>query len=241
MIHKSPGIVLKNFPYSEKSTIVKIFTRSSGVTSFMVPSSKGPKAKFKPALFQPLNRLQIVYKIQQKDGLQQLQEANLEAPYKTLHSDFIKYFVTQFINEVLDKSLREDYLDEDLFDFLLHEFDFFDTHDLNPDYHLFFLVGLSRHLGFFPDVSSHKSGKYFNLREGIFGSTPPSLTNNIVDEETSALILKILNEQHPESKKRKIFSLPERKKMLSALLDFYSLQVSNFSDLKTVKVLKEVF
>ncbi|MFN5208030.1 MAG: DNA repair protein RecO [Bacteroidota bacterium] len=117
MIHKSPGIVLKNFPYSEKSTIVKIFTRSSGVTSFMVPSSKGPKAKFKPALFQPLNRLQIVYKIQQKDGLQQLQEANLEAPYKTLHSDFIKYFVTQFINEVLDKSLREDYLDEELFDF----------------------------------------------------------------------------------------------------------------------------
>ena len=182
MIHKSTGIVLKNFPYSEKSTIVKIFTRESGVISFMVPSAKGPKAKFKPALFQPLNRLELVYRIQQKDGLQQLQEASLDQPYKTLHSDFIKYFVTQFINEVIDKSLKEDYTDEQMFDFLMHELDFFDTHELNPDYHLFFLMGLSRHLGFFPDVSTRKSGKYFNLKEGVFTTTLPSLTNSILDE-----------------------------------------------------------
>jgi DNA repair protein RecO (recombination protein O) len=207
----------------------------------MVPSAKGPKAKFKPALFQPLNRLELVYRIQQKDGLQQLQEASLDQPYKTLHSDFIKYFVTQFINEVIDKSLKEDYTDEQMFDFLMHELDFFDTHELNPDYHLFFLMGLSRHLGFFPDVSTRKSGKYFNLKEGVFTTTLPSLTNSILDEETSGLIAKILEEQHPESKKRKLFSLPERKKMLSALLDFYSLHVANFNDLKTVKVLKEVF
>jgi hypothetical protein len=60
MLQKTKGIVLHSLKYSENSIIVKIYTESFGLVSYLVRSVRSKKSALKTGIFQPLTLLEMV-------------------------------------------------------------------------------------------------------------------------------------------------------------------------------------
>ena len=103
------AIVFSSLKYGDTSLIVKAFTQSDGLKSYLlkgVLSSK--KGKLKPAYFQPLTQLEMVVNHKNKGSLETIREVKVINPYKTLHSDVVKNSLVLFLCEMLGSSIQEE-------------------------------------------------------------------------------------------------------------------------------------
>ena len=174
MLHKTRGIVLKTTLYSESSVVVKIFTDKFGIQSYLINGVKKPKAKIPMNILQPLHLLDMVVYHKTTTQIQRVSEARPSPVFRTIPYHVIKNTMIQFLNEVLYKSVHQQNTDEALFDFIYNAISWFDeTGEPNVNFHLAFLMKLSRFLGFAPHFQSRADQLYFDLQEGEFTSLPP--------------------------------------------------------------------
>ena len=174
MLIKTRGIVLQHFKYSETSLIVKIYTEELGLQSYMVKGSRSKKSTQKPAYFQPLSLVEMVVYYKENKQLQTIKEIKSAYSWHDIPFNAQKQTVLMFLDEILYKTLREESPNKKLFSFIynsLHWFDLEKEYFIN--FHIFFLLQLSRFLGFYPKESSGNND-YFDLREGCFITQPPA-------------------------------------------------------------------
>src|ERR1043165_5441661 len=101
--------------------------------------------------------------------MQKNSEKNIENNYTSLHLVFTKNCIALFIQELLHKVLKEQEADEDLFDFLKNSLMILDLKKENYfNFHLCFMLQLSRYLGFYPQGKYSDSTSVFDLQEGTF-------------------------------------------------------------------------
>ena len=96
------GIVLTSIKYGDTSLIVRIFTFSDGIKSYLlrgVLASK--KGKLKSAYFQPLLQLDLIASHKNKGTLESIIEAKVNYHYQSLHTDIAKNALTFFLAEML--------------------------------------------------------------------------------------------------------------------------------------------
>jgi DNA repair protein RecO (recombination protein O) len=142
-----------------------------------------------------------------------------------------------FLNEVLLKSLRESGANEQLFDFVTFSFQQLDKKEKDfSSFHLFFLVELSQHLGFFAQNNFSATHSFFNLTDGRFEALPPPHANYL-DKNDSAAFSRLLSNYNEYEYTSAIHS-HERAKQLSLLLQYYRFHVPGFNELKTLPVLQ---
>jgi len=100
------AIILSSLKYGDTSLIVKAFTASDGLKSYLlrgVLNSK--KGKLKTAYFQPLMQLEIVANHKNKGTLERIKEAKVSYHYQTLHAQIAKNAMTLFLAEMLSNSI----------------------------------------------------------------------------------------------------------------------------------------
>ena len=174
MLTKTQAIVLHSLKYGETRLIVDMFTRSQGRQSFIVSIPKSVKGKIKKQLFQPLTLLEIESDLRPKLQLQKLSDVRLASPFSSIPFDPNKLSISLFIAEFLYYALRSEQHNEPLFDYIVNSIQWLDAQtDRFANFHLVFLMRLSRFLGFYPNLDHYQTGDYFDLRESIFLSTPP--------------------------------------------------------------------
>ena len=162
MLHKIRGIVLKTTLYSESSVIVQVFTDKFGIQSYLINGVKKPKAKIPMNVLQPLHLLEMVVYHKISTQIQRVTEARPVPVFKTIPYDVVKNTIIQFLNEVLYKSIRQQHTDENLFNFIFNAISWFDETDMTSvNFHLAFLLKLSRFLGFAPHEQTRIDQKYF--------------------------------------------------------------------------------
>ena len=184
MLTKTQAIVLHSLKYGETRLIVDMFTRNYGRLSFIVNIPKSSKAKVKKQLFQPLTLLEIEVDVRQKVQLQKLSDVRLAAPFLSIPFDPYKLSISLFVAEFLYYALRSEQRNELLFDYLENSILWLDGQDGHyANFHLVFLMRLSRLLGFYPNMEDYKSGDYFDLRESVFLSSPPVHRDFLFPEE----------------------------------------------------------
>ena len=113
------AIVLSSLKYGDTSLIVKAFTESDGIKSYLlkgVLSSK--KGKLKPAYFMPLMQLEIVANHRNKGTLESIREVKVSMPYQSLHTNIVKNSVVLFLAEMLGNGIQEEEQDQGLFNYL---------------------------------------------------------------------------------------------------------------------------
>lgn len=235
MLVKTEGIVLKTIKYSETSIITKIFTRELGLQSYMVKGVRGEKSKNKAVVFLPGNILEIdVYKRNNKE-LQFLKEFRFKSIYNSITFNVIKSSMMMFMMEVLNKALKEEETNEDLYVFLENSFLQLDqTQEIDLNFHLHFLIQLTAYLGFLPTNNYNEEHCYFNLSEGYF-SENFSAQLHCLDKTFSKWIYSLLHHQKPES-----INNASREVLLQHILQYYQLHLPNFNDVKSHKILHEV-
>ena len=234
----TPGLVLSSIKYGDSSLIVRMFTREAGLKSYLVKGVlKSKKGKLKAAYFQPLTQLEIVVIHRAKSELHFIREAKINYPYTSLPTDWTKQAIVMFLSEVLTKVIREEEKNEKLFDYLEAALQWMDTHDAVANFHLVFLMQLTKLLGFFPDTSKQDK-PYFDLVEGEFADHPG--IHPVVQGEELVLFKRLLG-THFEASHKVQLSKQERRQLLDTILTYFEVHLQGFSQPKSLSVLHEVF
>lgn len=239
MLHKTRGIVLKTTLYSESSVIVQIFTEKFGIQSYMINGVKKPKAKIRMNMLQPLHLVDMIVYHKSNTTIQRISELRPSPVFRSIPYDITKSTIILFLNEVLYKSIRQQTTDEHLFDFIFSAVCWFDeTEELNVNFHLAFLLKLSRFLGFAPNTQTKSDQSYFDLQEGEFRSSVP-VHPYFLNKSDAACFISLfsmpfekINEINMENK--------IRRNILDKILIYYTLHTASFGEIRSHQVLEEV-
>lgn len=238
MVVHTNAIVISAIKYAEADLIVKCFTQSSGLKTYMLRGVlKSRKGKFKTSLFQPLTQLELVAKHKDKGSLEYLQDAKILTHYQTLHTEVLKSAMVMFISEMLKNTIQEEEENEELYHYLENTINWLDSHSDIANFHLLFLLKLTRYLGFYPD-DSEKELNYFNLLDGVFQS---SKTNSYCINGAVLENLKTLLGTNFETINKVKLSKNHRAELLELLLNYYQLHIESFKKPKSLTVLHEIF
>ncbi len=232
------AIVLTSLKYGDTSLIVRAYTASDGLKSYLlkgVISSK--KGKLKSAYFQPLTQLEIVANHKNKGTLESIREAKVNYPYRTVHNDIAKNAITLFLAEMLGQCIHEEEANPPLFEFLEASFQWLDINDEIANFHCHFLVQLTKYLGFYPDTSD-MGASCFDLLEGEFTNTP-SLHPVLTGENLS--YFKTFLGIHFDAIHTIKMNKTNRQELLQSLVLYFELHLQGFRKPKSLAVLNEVF
>jgi len=237
MIVATKAIVISTLKYGDTSLIAKCFTATSGIKTYLLKgilSSK--KGKIKTAYFQPLTILEIIANHKDKGTMETLKEVKISYPYQSIHSDIKKNALTFFLSEIMNTSIREEETNMPLFNYLETSLQWLDTHPDTSNFHILFLLNLTKYFGFYPD-NSNDSLPFFDLLEGEF--TDQSNLNTISDEDLtllkSFLGIKFDNLHLIKMTKK------QRHTLINLLITYFGLHLLGFKRPKSLAVLSDVF
>ncbi|RNL51434.1 DNA repair protein RecO [Pedobacter jejuensis] len=237
MLHKVRGIVLKTTNYSESSVIVQVLTDKFGMQSYLINGVKKPKAKVKMNMLQSLHLLDMVVYHKVNTDIQRVSEVRQTPVFKSIPYDVIKTSIVIFLNEVLYKSIRQQSADESLFDYIFNSVAWFDeSEDLNPNFHLSFLLKLTRFLGFSPNEIRRTDQIYFDLQEGEYVSRVP-IHAQYLHLEDALIFVSLFNTPLEKIADIKMTN-KQRRFLLDKILVFYTLHTASFGEVQSHKILE---
>lgn len=240
MLTKTTAIVLHNIKYGDSKMIVDMFTRAHGRTSFVVTISKSAKSKIRKQLFQSLAMLSLEYDFRPKVQLQKIKEATILHPYSSLPFDMDKLTVGMFISEFLYHSLYGEESNEPMFDYISDSLQWFDSSPSPAaNFHLVFMMRLSRFLGFYPNLDDYVQGCVFDLRNGSFSSVAPLHSDYLSSAEASLMSL-MMRMNYPTMHLFK-FTRAQRNRLLDVIVQYYRLHIPGFPDMKSLDVLRNIY
>lgn len=238
MLITTKGIVFSALKYGEADLIVKCFTQKSGLKTYLLRGVlKSKKGKLKASLFQPLTQLEIVANHKDKGTLEYMKEAKLSTVYQNLHTNILKSTVVMFLSEVLRNAVKEEEANASLYDFLEVSLEWFDTHEKTVNFHLLFLVKLTRYLGFYPD-DYQQNTSVFNLVDGTFQNVE---TNpDCINDENVVLLQRLMGTDFDKLSAIKL-NQASRSGFLLMLLKYYEIHLQGFHKPKSLAVLNEIY
>ena len=149
MLHKTRGIVFRFTKYGETSIIVTLFTELFGLQSYIVNGVRSKSAHNKIALYQPLTLLDLVVYHRENANINRIKEVKCLYPYQSIPTDIKKSALAIFILEVINKTVKEESHAHELCEFFIHSFITLDQmEDRSENFHIVFLLRMSRMLGF---------------------------------------------------------------------------------------------
>lgn len=233
----TPAVVLKAIKYGETSLIVKCYTFSNGPVSFMVKGVRASKKGMKMAYFQPLTLLEATYNHKNKGGLEILKSAKILHPYHSIPINIPKSSIALFLSEILYSVLIEEEPNQELYLFIESAMNWLDGQDQVSNFHLLFLVRLTKYLGFYPDISEINY-PYFDLKEGAFCSTK---TNSFCTEGEAVETFKFLLGTNFDSVHINTLNSNQRQSIIELLMNYFKLHLHGFEKPKSLRILYEIF
>lgn len=237
MIETTKAIVLNTIKYGDTSLIATCYTEKSGLKTYMLKGVlKAKKAKVKAAYFQPLMQLNLTANHNTKGTLNSIREVEVINFYNSIYLDIKKQSIALFLAEILYYTIKEEEQNSSLFKYLEASLLWLDTHDTVSNFHLLFLLNLTKYLGFYPETKNLDLPN-FDLLEGNFTNATKL---NIITGDKIAQFKKLLGINF-DVLDQVFFSALNRQDVLLILLQYFELHVSGFKKPKSLNVLKSVF
>ena len=240
MLEKTKGIVLYYIKYSETSVIATIYTEKFGRQSYIINGVRGKRAKVRVNILQPLFLLDMEVVHKPNRELQRIKEIRTDYIFSSLPYDIRKSTLAIFISEILSKTIVEQESNPELFRFLYNSIQLLDLKEEGvSNFHLFFLMRLSKYLGFFPENNYSDTCCFFDFKLGSFVAIKP-LHTLFLDKDKSSIFNKLLsfNENQQENI---VIANEKRTIILDKILEYYSLHNEGASRIKSLRILHEVF
>ncbi len=208
------GIVLHLSKYSDRASILHLFTQEHGRMALMVYGLHGKQGKVRAALFEPLARIEVIVSGSSAGKMPTVKEAHLVQVANQTRTDMCRRAVALFMAEILFRSLTFPMTDETLFLWLEEQLLEVETNPHPENLHLIFLLQLAEHLGIMPDLSEPSDS--FSLQETI-------LLQQVLDNASFSL------------------SRTARQSLLEKLCRYYELHITDFQQPASLAVLEAVF
>ena len=232
------AIVVSKLRYKDSDLIVRCYTEQFGIQSYLLKNAlKSRRGKFKPAYFQPLTIIDIEAEHKTNRSLQYLRDIKIQNQFESIHTNIIKSTIAMFLAEVLTTVLKEEEENLSLFNYLETALIWFDENETDTNFHLFFLMELTKYLGFYPDVSQSNLS-YFNLEDGKFYNVKSG--KYVVEGENLRLLKQLLGIKFDIDKSIQ-FKPTNKLEFLNMLLLYLKLHLDSFKQPKSVAVLNQIF
>lgn len=231
------AIVISSIKYRESSLITTCYTQKFGIKKYLLKGVlKSKKGKLKAAYFHPLMQLSLIANHNTKGHLNFIKEVEIEQYYHHIYSNIKKQTIALFIAEILYYSIKEEEANKTLFKYLETSFLWLDTKEDTSNFHLLFLLNLTKYLGFYPELQN-KQYNYFNMLEGKFQN---KITPCSISDEKLYQFKKLLGINFDALNTIK-FNSQSRQEVLTVLIQYFELHLSGFKKPKSLNVLKSVF
>ena len=240
MLQGYKGIVLCTFKFDDTKNIAHVFTLENGRMSFLVPVSRQKRQGAMSVLFRPLAMVEFEADVRPHASLHPVREARLWHVLTSLPYNPYKSGIALFLSEFLYKALKEEGSDEALFSYLSASIEWLDTCESNfSNFHLVFLIRLSRFLGFYPNTKGYTEGACFDLVNACFTPDPPVHGMFLRPEESARMtdfVCMRYDNMHLSAMNR-----TERNRWLDIITGYYRLHLPGFQEPLSLPVLRELF
>ena len=239
MLETTRGIVLRYNQFGDDKAFVDIFTLSHGSLSFLVRDRRQRKGSLRATLLRPLHIVEMTIDYRPTQATHRIQELHLACCYTSLPYDPVKEVVALFLSEFLLNAIRKEVHNPQLFHYTAYSLQWFDATDRGlANFHIAFLLGLARHLGFWPNMSEGETMPYFDLQDGRPTDSMPMHDHFLTGEEAAALPTLLRMNLHNMHQFR--LTREQRNRILDVLTLYFSLHVPEFRELRSLDVLRQV-
>ena len=239
MLQKTRGIVLRSLKYGETGVITTIYTEAFGRMAFIMQGIHGKKSSVKGNLLKQLFLLEMEVEYKPGRELQRVKEIKNISPFGSIPFGIVKSSQALFLAELLEKVLREEESRPDLFGFLYRSIQVLDLLEVGiNNFHLMFLIQLTRYLGFGPSNNYSTSNQFFDMIAGKFVVLPPTHPWFLQNYESSVLA-QIIGMSYQNSTEFK----PDqglRNILLDFVLEYYGLHLGNKLNLKSLAIFRDI-
>lgn len=220
MLHKTRGIVFRFIKYGETSIIVTLFTEQFGLQSYIVNGVRSKSRNNRIALYQPLTLLDLVVYHREHANINRIKEVKCLYPYQSIPTDIKKSALAMFLIEIMNKAVKEESHAQELCEFLIHSFITLDKmEDKTENFHLHFLLKLSRFLGF----GAHHLNDVLGAR--------------ITSHENEQVMEDLLKSDYMDFV---VMQNSQRREILDLILKFFGDHLENLGEIKSIQVLREI-
>jgi len=238
MFHRSEGIVFRVFPFRDRSHILKVFTREYGIKSFIIRSSSKAKSNTL-AKAQLLNILNLEWMSKAESDLVHVKHLEIAEPYQEIPLNVEKSSILLFLAEMLYKTVKEEFQNQDLYDYVKNSLVYLDHSQNYSNFHLCFLLKLSKYYGYMPFLDGKHTTKFFNVQEGNLHLNEPK-HEYYFSEDNTALLKQLSGMNFDESEGVKL-SREKRNLFLTDIINYYRYHIDGMEEIKGHEVLQEVF
>ena len=242
-LHNTKGIVLRTVKYGDSSIISTVYTELFGVQSYLVKGVRqsSKKSQGKANYFQPSAILDMTVYHNQMKHLQFVKEYHWAYLYENILFDVVKNTVAMYVIELLQHSLKQPEANPELFYLIEDTLKQLDKG--NPTFTanlpLYFTLHLASELGFEIQGSYTAETSILDLQEGCFISHAPNHSFYITNQLAS-LTSQISNLNFYNDLENIKLSVTTRRQLSNAYLQFLSLHISDFTELKSLSILQEI-
>ena len=267
------GIVLRTVKYGDTSLIVDLFTLGRGRQSFMASVQRARRTVRSVSFWQPLSMVEFQSEIRPNMGrLPRPSDVRTYYNYIDLPFSPVKSTLALFLAEFLSAALREEKENEPLYRYVESSLQWLDLAEAPAsvaNFHLAFLMHLSRFIGIYPNLGLplpppkegvkpsglfpndlHTDGLtpslgggrgrlYFDLLAGTYCDRQPTHAHFLHGAEAAALPTLFRMDYSTMHLFR--LSRSERQRILHVLNLYYRLHIPNFPELKSLEVLHELY
>jgi DNA repair protein RecO (recombination protein O) len=241
-LHKTKAIILRTVKYGETSLVVTAFTEVFGIQTYMVNGVRSSKKTgLKAAMYQPGALLDMEVYHNDRNAMHRIRECNWAHLYKNILSDVVKNSIAMFMMELLYKLLKQPEENTDLFYFCEDSLLQLDEAPkvVAANFPLFFTLHLSHFFGFKIDDNYSEENIFLDLMEGNFTDHAPAHSYFMTDGDaliTADLLRMMMPAELEELKMNHL----KRRELLLKYIEYYSLHMQDFGQMKTLPVLQEV-
>ena len=239
MLQKTRGIVLRSIKYGETGMITTIYTEAFGRMAFIMQGIHGKKSSVKGNLLKQLFLLEMEVDFKAGRELQRVKEIKNISPFGSIPFGIVKSSQALFLAEFLEKLLREEESRPELFGFLYRSIQVLDLmEDGVNNFHLIFLIQLTRYLGFGPANNYTESNQFFDMIAGNFVLSAPAhpwflqIPQSLVLAQLIGMSYQNSTEFKPDQGLRNF--------LLDFLLEYYGLHFGSKLNLKSLEIFRDI-
>ena len=237
---KTKAIVLKTVKYGETSLIVDMFSEAVGRVSFMVRLSASRKGKMRKQLFQPLHIVEVDFDLRPNASLQRISDIRMAQPLISLPFNHYKRSIALFIAEFVDDITKGEQANAPLYNYVENSISWLDgVEDNFSNFHLVFMIRISRFVGFLPNTEEYHEGYYFDMLNSCFCKSAPAHNHFLHPHEAKKIGLLMRLGYH--TMHLCVMTREDRNRCTEVILEYYRLHVPGFPELKSYPILKQLF
>ncbi len=237
MLQTIEGVITRTIKYGESSVILDLLSPSHGIKSYIVGGVRKKGKKNKSAIVSVLNLVKVEAYVKDNDKLSRIKEISYSHIYRSIPFDVVKSSVATLLVEICRKAAKQSDDSEGIYHYIVKALIHLDnTNSGLAHFHIKFLIGLAKHLGFEINNNYTVAGLcYFDLRDGSF-KTARIEHRLSLDEQNSLHLHKYLSEDEK-------LDVPKqsRKAILLCLVDYYRYHVEGFGELNSLDIILSLY